>query len=571
MNELLPNREWQGHVPPNYAAVFQRRADKLKQIRANPSVLPGFKDYYKTRPVQFINDWCITYDPRKATSTDPNDAPTMPFVLFPKQREFIEFLYALVQEQAPGLIEKSRDVGATWCGVAFSVWLWLFWDGAAVGWGSRKQELVDQLGDPKSIFEKIRQTIDWLPREFLPAGFVKRQHMTRMRLINPENGASIVGEIGDEIGRGGRTLIYFKDESAHYEHPESIEAALSANTNIQVDISSVNGLGNVFHRRREAGEVWEASKTLAHDRANVFIFDWSDNPLKSREWYDQERSRFEREGLAHVFAQEVDRDYSGAVTGVIIPSKYVRACLDAHKKIEGMENGRWRASIDPADEGGDKHAAGAVKGVVLKMADHWGEGDTGQTTRRCVGWFRGLVTAGGSLQIQYDAPGVGAGVKSEANRLRELPDSDPERLPKGMIFVPWNGGGHDGTSVLNPDDPVEPDDPETPTNSEMFANVKAQAWWALRRRCEKTYQVLEQGLYYPPDELFSIDTAALGPAVAAELQKQLSQPVRKQNLVSTKLTVDKKPPGTKSPNLADMTVMVMFPMPMLGYDLASAL
>lgn len=567
MNVHLPSRDWQGSNPPNYAAVFQWRAKKLRELRAKPEILAEFKAYYRTRPVQFINHWCVTFDPRNAMSDDANITTTMPFVLFPKQVELVEFLYALVLEQAPGLVEKSRDVGATWVGVAFSIWLWLFWPGAAVGWGSRKRELVDQLGDPKSIFEKIRQTINWLPREFLPAGFDARRHMTSMRLINPENGASIIGEIGDEIGRGGRTLIYFKDESAHYEHPESIEAALSANTNIQVDISSVNGLGNVFHRRREAGAVWSPGAAMRRDRANVFILDWADNPLKNREWYDRERVRFENDGLPHIFAQEVDRNYSAAVAGVIIPAKWVAACVDAHKKIQGMERGVWGAAIDPADEGGDKHAAGARKGVVLKRAEHWGEGDTGDATRRVVSMFRDL----GRIVIQYDAPGVGAGVKSESNRLKNLPEGDNDRMPKGMMFVAWNGGGFDGSSVLNPDDPVEPKDPQAPTNAEMFQNIKAQAWWALRRRCEKTFNVIEKGEEYPPDELFSIDADTLGPAVTQELRKQLSQPVRKQNLVSTKITVDKKPPGTQSPNLGDMVVMLMFPMPQAGYDLASAL
>jgi hypothetical protein len=76
-----------------------------------------------------------------------------------RQREFIEFLYACLQAPAHGLVEKSRDMGATWLACAFSIWLWLFWKGAAIGWGSRKQPLVDQLGDPDSIFEKMQMLI----------------------------------------------------------------------------------------------------------------------------------------------------------------------------------------------------------------------------------------------------------------------------------------------------------------------------------------------------------------------------------------------------------------------------
>ena len=39
---------------------------------------------------------------------------------------------------------------------AFATWLWLFHAGSTVGFGSRKEILVDRAGDMQSIFEKIR-------------------------------------------------------------------------------------------------------------------------------------------------------------------------------------------------------------------------------------------------------------------------------------------------------------------------------------------------------------------------------------------------------------------------------
>ncbi|MDT9693866.1 hypothetical protein Q5762_37205, partial [Streptomyces sp. P9(2023)] len=82
-----------------------------------------------------------------------------------------------------------------------------------------------------------------MPDIWRPKGLKPKDHLTFMKCINLENGSTITGESGDNIGRGGRKSMYFKDESAHYERPEKIEAALGDNTNVQVDISSVNGLG----------------------------------------------------------------------------------------------------------------------------------------------------------------------------------------------------------------------------------------------------------------------------------------------------------------------------------------
>lgn len=578
LNVHINPRQWNGSIPPDYVAVYAWRQKKLLEMRASPIdpatgkrlLVLGALEYYRTHPVEFINHWCDTFDPRNAA--DPTKLTTMPMVLFPRQIELVDYLLALVTGNANGLIEKSRDMGATWVACAFSVWLLLFMPGAAVGWGSRTAAMVDELGDPKSIFEKIRQCIRGLPREFLPDGFDLNKHMTRMRVLNPANGASIVGEIGDNIGRGGRTLIYFKDESAHYEHPELIEAALGNNTNVQVDISSVNGLGNVFHRKRDAGIVWQPGGALVRNRYNVFIMAWDENPLHTQEWYDNQREEKESAGLLHVFLQEVERDYSGSVSGVIIPQKFVLPCVDAHLVIPGMEDGKWIGAYDPADEGGDLHAHGARKGVVLKLSDMWGEGDVGQGTRRTIAALRKLSP---SMEVEYDSVGVGAGVKSEVNRLVALPDTDPEKMPSGMKWIAWNAGA----KVLNPDEPIiegaRPGE-RVALNKDQYANLKAQAWWAMRVRCEKTAKAVEAvkaGLPcpYPVDHLCSFDSSTISPAILAQLKKEMSQAVRKKDIVSTKMTVDKKPSGTKSPNLADKTVMLFFPIPQEGYDLASAL
>jgi phage terminase large subunit len=120
--------EW----PPDYVDVSATRAWRLDQIRQNPEILRGAKIVYRDNPAEFIEHWVTTYDPRNAGTGHP---VTMPFILFPKQREMVDFIFACLQAPAHGLIEKSRDMGATWLACAFSVWLWLFWPGAAIGWG----------------------------------------------------------------------------------------------------------------------------------------------------------------------------------------------------------------------------------------------------------------------------------------------------------------------------------------------------------------------------------------------------------------------------------------------------
>lgn len=531
----LTKADW----PPDYVGVWAWRQKQLLSMRGNPAMMAGALEYYRTRPVEFITHWMDTYDPRNAGRGTP---AYMPFIMFERQAEFVRFLMAMIDGEENGLVEKARDMGATWVCSAVSVWLWRFYPGAAVGWGSRKEQLVDKLGDPDSIFEKIRILIRRMPREFWPAGFSETDHMAYMRIVNPANGSTITGEAGDNIGRGGRKLIYFKDESAHYERPEKIEAALADNTRVQIDISSVNGLGNVFHRRREAGTEWEGQ--CVKGRTNVFVMDWRDHPAKDQAWYDGRRAKAVADGLLHVFAQEVERNYAAAVDGVIIPADWINSAIGAAEKLGFEASGATIAALDVADEGGDRNALSVRKGAVLQSCDDWAEGDTGYTTRKAVNALAGL----GPVSLQYDSVGVGAGVKSEANRLGQTGE-----LPKTISFTPWSAGA----GVLRPDEHLVRHDRDTPLNKDYFANLKAQAWWQLRLRFERTHRAVTEGLTFNPDDLISLppDMPKL-----RQLQKELSQATIGKTTGALKLSVDKSPPGTRSPNLADSVVMAFWPI-----------
>lgn len=509
-------------------------------------MLAGAKEFYRTRPVEFICHWFDTYDPRVAGTSTP---AKMPFILFERQAEMVDFLWALVKGQESGLMEKCRDAGATWVCSAFSVWLWLFVPGSSIGWGSRKEQLVDKLGDADSIFEKIRMLIRGLPREFWPKGFNEKEHMPFMRILNPENDATITGEAGDNIGRGGRKLIYFKDESAHYERPEKIEAALADNTRVQVDISSVNGVGNVFNRRREAGEEWLGGPAIK-GKTNVFVMDWRDHPAKSQEWYDTRRAKAEADGLLHIFAQEVDRDYAASVDGIIIESAWIKAAIDAHKKLGFEASGRIFAGLDVADEGGDKNALAVRRGPVVQSAEDWAKGDVGKSTRKAIGDLQTV----GTVELQYDSIGVGAGVKSEANRLQS-----ENKLPKEITFTPWNAAA----GVLNPkkhilSNPDGSEDKKSPTNDDLYSGLKAQAWWELRLRFERTYKAVVEGQKHDPADLISLPSSL--PRLR-QIEKELGQATASRSTRTMKLVVDKAPEGTRSPNMADAIVMAFWPIP----------
>ena len=386
---------------PEYERVMLDRAERLTRLREDPRLVVKAKEFYKDHPAHFIHDWGFTVDPRNA---EIGRATVMPFLLFPKQQDFVDWLLAGWKERDDGLAEKSRDMGVTWLCVGFAVWMFLFYPGSVVGFGSRKEEYVDKIGDPKSIFWKAREFIRLLPAEFKPAGWNTSKHCAFMRIVNPENGASIVGEAGDNIGRGNRTSIYFVDESAFIEHQEEVDNALSQTTNCRVDVSTPNGAGNLFYRKRHGGKI------------PVFIFAWQEDPRKDQAWYDAQVAKADSPVTV---AQEIDRDYEASVSDSWIPGELVNAA-QARGPADVQAIGKLMVGVDPARFGDDETVITFRRGRVLIRQVALRKLDVEAVAGRVKLEIQAFKEAPG--QIAVDTIGIGSGVADILRGKGNYPD-----------------------------------------------------------------------------------------------------------------------------------------------------
>lgn len=505
---------------PDYLPVFRQRISFLERLRSEPETLPALKAFYRDHPAQFVKDWGVTVDPRNVERRLP---AVIPFLLFPKQEEWIDWVVAHWRGQKPGLTEKSRDMGLSWLSVSLACTLCLFNDGLSIGFGSRKEEYVDKIDAPKSLFWKARAFMAHLPEEFR-GGFRPGRDAPHMRLNFPEAGSNMSGEAGDNIGRGDRSSIYFVDEAAYLERPQLVEASLSQTTNCRIDISSANGNANPFAIKRHGGKI------------DVFTFHWRDDPRKDDAWYAKQQDELDPVTIA----QEIDIDYSASVEGVLIPSAWVQSAIDAHVKLGFAPTGSKIGALDVADEGKDKNAFCGAHGVVIQVMDEWsGKGDDiFGTTQKAFG----LCDENGYFSFLYDADGLGAGVRGDARVINEQRRGAKQRLIGVDAF-------RGSAGVVKPD----AEDVKGRKNEDFFANLKAQSWWSLRNRFQKTHRAVTAGAKISPDELISIPATLKN---RQNLVMELSQPTYSINTAG-KIIVDKAPKGSKSPNLAD-AVMIRF-------------
>jgi len=76
----------------------------------------------------------------------------------------------------------------------------------------------------------------------------------------------------------------------------------------------------------------------------------------------------------------------------------------------------------------------------------------------------------------------------------------------------------------------------------------------------KTWRAVIHGDVYPADDLVSFDSDM---PMLMQLLKELAQPTEGKSS-GLRMIIEKKPNGTRSPNLADACIMAYFPAPEPG-------
>jgi len=203
---------------------------------------------------------------------DPQAAKTLPFATWPFQDHAFHELLAAVWSKYDLLVEKSRDVGASWIVLVTYLWLWLWHTEVALLAVSQKEELVDKPGDPDSLFWKFRFARDRLPWWMRP----KQTADANLHVGNLDAGSVLDGRATTvDAGRAGRRLSLMVDEAASIEQLVALKAATADNSKCRLWVSTPKGM-NAFGLMRQSGEV------------KVLTLHWSQHPIKARGLYTWE-------------------------------------------------------------------------------------------------------------------------------------------------------------------------------------------------------------------------------------------------------------------------------------------
>jgi phage terminase large subunit len=492
----------------------------------------------------WLENYAFTYDPRRKQKT-------IPFIPFEYQKNAVAWMQKLREDSTEGIIEKARDMGATWLIVAFFTHAWLFEEQFTGLFCSRKVTLVDSKGDPSSIMEKARIIIRGLPSWMMPKGYDEARHALKLRIVNPANGSVLTGEGGNQIGRGGRATMVLVDEAAFGKQPENIEASLSETSDIKIWLSTPNAPGDWFAQKRHA------------EGARVLSMRWREDPRKNEwvaldesgtvvargrgdapdpqkvgarrvlwPWYEKAKARFTDPAK---LAREVDIDYSASSDAVVFPAAWILAAvnLDLGDEWDTVECG-----ADLSGQGVDKDIWTYRRGPCVKMQK---EIDRPNSTLKAR-MFLNITNSVGAQVLHYDTGG------GYGNALHGEYESGGGTWKFELNGIVSQAGA---TRRLFGDKAAR----------ELFRDLKAELYWAVRERFRKSYELHLwrqgdlAGIPHNPAECISIPN---DPELVAQLGSILYIE-QSSGLVAMESKDKMKERGVKSPDKADSLVYSFAP------------
>lgn len=322
--------EFHKSVPKDVRGNLEYRRTVNLAAAENPWMRAALRQACEADVLFFVNTFCWTLDPRKLSGQRDSIGSKLPFITWDYQDETFLKLEELLHVGSDGLIEKSRDMGASWITCTWYLWRWLYRPLQSFLMVSRKESLVD--GDDDSLFAHIDFLVSGLPSWLLPRA-MKRN---KLFLKNFDNGSVIEGESNtDDIGRGGRRTSLFVDELPAFEGGGfAVLSATADNTRNRIFNGTPQGTANAFYAQRQKGTPRIRMHWSRHPEKRLglyrpagvgrfeyldALFDYSQHTLvddvpRGEEgvrspWYDRECAR-----RAHAWeiAQELDIDYQGA-------------------------------------------------------------------------------------------------------------------------------------------------------------------------------------------------------------------------------------------------------------------
>jgi hypothetical protein len=261
-------------VPRDYVKNLKFRRSLLDQCEHDPDAQAAVREACRTDILFWINVYAWQYNPKKK-----GRFATGPFITWPfQERAFTRdrgLLWCYWHDRT-AVVEKSREMGASWMFLLFEDWLALFHDNVQAFNLSRSADAVDD-NTRNSLFEKIRYV-----HAHLPGWMLRGAYDVKHFFGFPATESEIAGEASTgRSGSGGRASVVFVDEFPEIKEAQKVRQNTASIADTRFFNGTHLGVGTEFHDMVQTPE-------LVH-----LQFHWTRHPDKNKRLYswDKERNR----------------------------------------------------------------------------------------------------------------------------------------------------------------------------------------------------------------------------------------------------------------------------------------
>ncbi len=340
---MLSQGKWHELVPrdPLKNLHYRRKLVHLCKTSADyrRSVIHGCKSDL----LFYINTFVLQYNPLLKSGVSGRVGP---FITWPfQERALLDRPGGILwcyEKDKTAVVEKSRDMGASWLFLILEDWLCLFHDDIQVLNISRSADAVDS-ASKNSLFAKIRFMHEYLP-EWL-SGPLKPSSMNfSFRRTNSE----ITGEASTgRSGAGGRASLVLVDEFSEIKEDVKVRQNTASIAECRIFNGTHLDVGTEFYQLTKTPEIVKIQMHWTrHPRKNKHLYSWDPDKNRAKYWrYDEKTDQIEElSGPPADFPEDYPFDRTGKPDGG--PHPTIRSPWYDKKVVEIGDDRRAAMELD---------------------------------------------------------------------------------------------------------------------------------------------------------------------------------------------------------------------------------
>lgn len=210
-------------IPKRPEANLKWRMDLVEKAEKDEGMQQDLLDACAESLLFYVNAFGMTYhqfDVDAKGKRIESKHPDQPMITWPIQDKLLNAFETCVAGAEEGgaediLIDKARDMGASWCCIFFCDWIVMFRrKKSELLFMSRNEDYVDKPGNMKALFQKLDYIHSWQPEWMQPPDcFLGQANRRHMHFHNAITENTIDGESTTKhAARGDRRLVAVLDE-----------------------------------------------------------------------------------------------------------------------------------------------------------------------------------------------------------------------------------------------------------------------------------------------------------------------------------------------------------------------